>query len=247
MTEPRTGDAVGDLLQACWAADGNPGHVYEVVERDDGYVFARDASHYFTRPEEWQPLERQACHQAAGRVLDVGCGAGRHAVVLAEEGLDVVGLDVSPGAVAVSRDRGVRAHLGDVTRLDTDLGRFDTFLLLDNNLGLLGSAERAPVVLANLARVAAPGARVYGSSTTTSAEVPLPEEEVAYQERNRRAGRLPGQTPVRVRAGRTATEWFDYLLLTPEELEELATGTGWSLTDVSLHGANYLAELTLTE
>ena len=43
-----------------------------------------------------------------GRVLDVGCGAGRVCLHLQERGLDVVGIDISPGAVEVCRRRGVR-------------------------------------------------------------------------------------------------------------------------------------------
>ncbi|PPK65549.1 class I SAM-dependent methyltransferase [Actinokineospora auranticolor] len=243
MTEPVIGDALGEVLHACWAGGGAPGVAYEVVERDDGYVFARDAYHYFGLPGEWTELERLACRRAGGRVLDVGCGAGRHAVVLAAEGTAVVGIDISPGAVAVTRERGVQAECGDVARLGGDLGRFDTFLLLDNNLGLLGSAEHAPVVLAELARHAAPGARLYGTGADPYVAIP---SEIAYQDRNRRLGRMPGQARLRVRAGHLATGWFDYLGMTPDELAQVIDGTGWALTDVTTEDMSYLAELTFT-
>ncbi|MDG6899020.1 MAG: class I SAM-dependent methyltransferase [Nitrososphaerota archaeon] len=43
-----------------------------------------------------------------GKVLDVGCGAGRVALYLQGWGLDVVGVDNSPFALRVARLRGVR-------------------------------------------------------------------------------------------------------------------------------------------
>jgi SAM-dependent methyltransferase len=44
---------------------------------------------------------------AAGRTLEVGCGTGTNAIYLAQHGFDVVGVDISPGAVKNAR---VRAH-----------------------------------------------------------------------------------------------------------------------------------------
>ncbi len=43
-----------------------------------------------------------------GRVLDVGCGAGRHSLYLQKKGFDVLGIDVSPLAVKVCRLKGVK-------------------------------------------------------------------------------------------------------------------------------------------
>ena len=89
--------------------------------------------------------------------------------------VDVVGLDTSSGAVATACERGVVARLGNVARPDGGLGRFDTFLMLGNNLGLLGSADQAHEVLTNLARLARPGARLYGTTVDPDA-VELPAD-----------------------------------------------------------------------
>jgi SAM-dependent methyltransferase len=46
------------------------------------------------------------------RALDVGCGTGTHAVWLASQGFDVVGVDIAPRAIERARDRAGTA--GDV-------------------------------------------------------------------------------------------------------------------------------------
>lgn len=74
----------------------------EIIERDDQYIdFGSEAGLYFTEYEQWSPLEKQAVERARGRILDIGCGAGRHSLYLQEKGFDVTGIDNSPGAIEV--------------------------------------------------------------------------------------------------------------------------------------------------
>ncbi len=237
MDGPENGDAFGALLLAGWEDRGATG----VIERDDGLISPHGAAGYFSEVDEWTSLERAACERASGRVLDVGCGAGRHALYLQSRGLDVVALDRSPGACAVTRARGVRevreAGIGEVGELGE---RFDTFLLLGNNLGLLGSREAAPRLLAGLAAAAAPGARILGGNVDPYGPDP---DHAAYQQRNREAGRLGGQLRLRIRYRRWADDWFDYLLCTPAELGALVADSPWRLAGVEEEGAGYLAEL----
>jgi SAM-dependent methyltransferase len=79
------------------------------LERDDGSAGPSMAAlSFLTAFDEWHPAERQVFDRVSGRVLDVGCGAGRHSLGAQSRGLDVVAIDISPGAVEVSRRRGVR-------------------------------------------------------------------------------------------------------------------------------------------
>jgi SAM-dependent methyltransferase len=240
--EPRIGDAFGRTLQRCWAAGTVPGAACEITERDDGYISAADATRYFTPADELSELDQRAVALARGRILDVGTGAGRHALALQQQGKDVLGLDPSPGAVEVARQRGVAAELGSIAHPPEGVGTFDTFLMLGNNLGLLQGEQSAPEVLRQLASLARPGALLLGTGMDPAGSDP---EHTAYQERNRARGRMPGQIRMRVRAGVLATEWFDYLLLASHELERLIGTSPWRRETIHEQGPKYLAVLRL--
>ncbi len=116
-----------------------------VMERDDGFISGDDdLTQYFAPPARWRPIDRRALRFARGRVLDVGAGAGRHALALQERGFDVVAIDHSPLAVEVMKARGVTdARVMSVTAIPRSLGPFDTIVMMGNNMGLLGGERRA--------------------------------------------------------------------------------------------------------
>src|SRR5690349_16406171 len=79
----------------------------EIIERDDNYIdTGSDEGLYFSEYKDWYDLEQQAINKARGRVLDIGCGAGRHSLYLQSKGFDVTGIDNSPGAIKVCKLRG---------------------------------------------------------------------------------------------------------------------------------------------
>lgn len=254
---PRVGDAFGQALLAHLdAEDGRPrpasarwldtGPGWHVIERDDGAVDVNPAALYFTSPSEWPvDLDRRLLSLACGRVLDVGAGAGRFALALVDSGHEVLALDVSPGAIEVCTRRGIgRTHLGTVFDLPEDRGPFDTFVLAGNNLGLLESVDHAPRFLGVLRHHAAPGARILGTGLDPFET--MEPRHLAYQERNRRRGRLPRQLRLRVRHLDLATDWWDYLLQSPDDLAAMVDGTGWRVASIESEGALYVAVLDAT-
>jgi hypothetical protein len=42
---------------------------------------------------------------------------------------------------------------------------------------------------------------------------------------------MSGQIRMRARYKRFATPWFDYLMVSPQELETIVNGTGWRVTN----------------
>jgi SAM-dependent methyltransferase len=240
---PTTGDAFGRALRT--HHDG--GHGYVIVERDDGLVSpSAGAELYFGGPDEWPERERRAVDGADGRILDVGCGAGRHALALQERGHDVTAIDVSEGAVEVARDRGVDdARVLDVTDVADELdGAYDTVLMLGNNFGLVGTEDRAASILRGLADVTAADGRLLAESrdpTATDADIHL-----AYHERNRERGRLPGAVRQRIRFETVATPWHDYLHAAPDTMRDLTDETPWTVADiVDGEGGSYVGDLRI--
>lgn len=221
------------------------GTVTEIVERSDGYIYGLRPERYFAVPREWTSFERAALEATGGDVLDVGCGAGRFALALQDNGVPVTAVDISCGAVAVSRERGVRDVVHAAVRDLAMRGRrYDTFLLMGENLGLLEGTARAAGFLTELAAIARPGARIigHGADPHTANDPAL----TPYLLRERPPGQLPGEMTIRVRYRHLATEWFGYLLCSPAELSGLTSGTRWELTSADYADrANYLAVLTL--
>ena len=102
------------------------------------------ASNYFAPYRKWPAIERTAMRYVRGRVLDVGCGAGRHCIYLQERGHQVVGIDVSKLAVEVCRRLGVQdVHQVPLGRLTPAYGEFDSVLMMGHNFGLLRDTENA--------------------------------------------------------------------------------------------------------
>jgi SAM-dependent methyltransferase len=242
-SEPRVGDALG-LALLDYLEHGSEARSH-FIERDDGLLETVDTGVMFTDESDWTVVEAPVGDRAGRRVLDVGAGAGRHALPLQESGRQVVALDISPGAVEVCQRRGVReTFIGTVFDLaETDPEPFDTFLLAGNNYGLLENREHGLRFLAALAEMAVPGAEIMGTCVDPSdTEDPL---HLAYHERNRNRGRHPGQIRLRARWGDMATSWFDYLFLPVGELEELAERAGWELVEYQPGSRPYLAVLRL--
>ncbi len=203
-------------------------------ERDDGYRSASKIDSYFAPPSKWPRMEQEAMRLVRGRVLDLGCGPGRHALFLQKKGVDVVGVDASPTQVALARIRGLaQVYPASVQRLPQGLGTFDTVLMMGNNLGLAGDVPHVRRFLRDLREITRKGARLIGHSRIPGT---WSEDHLPYVKWNIRRKRPPGLLTLRVRYKGRIGDWFDLLLLPPEELARLAHETGWDVTRVIWEG-----------
>lgn len=95
-------------------------------------------------------------------MLDVPCGQGRHAHLLAEAGYSVQGLDYSRDLLNVARKRGTGPNLryqrGDMRRLPRSwTRRFDAVLNLFTSFGFFAHPADDAQVVKEFARVLRPG------------------------------------------------------------------------------------------
>lgn len=197
----------------------------------------------FYRPDD-EPLpelERRALELCRGRILDLGAGAGRHALELQRRGFAVTAVDVSPEAVEVMRDRGVRdARCGDLEGLAHE--RFDTILLLMHGVGLVGTLEGLAHFLDRALRLLGDEGQIVFDSADLGQVMPERYEEAL---RDWRAGGLyPGEVEYRLSYRDFEGQPYPWLFVDPVTLAERAQAVGLR-TEVVARGSrgSYLARL----
>ncbi|WP_276258439.1 SAM-dependent methyltransferase [Haloglomus litoreum] len=110
-------------------------------------------------------VDAVAEHGLSGRVLDIGCGTGTHALWAAERGHPAVGVDISERGIeraqarAADRDLDVRFQVGNALDLDDDLGTFGT--VLDSGLFHAFEADGHATYAAEVAEILESGGRLF--------------------------------------------------------------------------------------
>ena len=168
-------DAFG-LEMRSYLKGGSP---LEIVERDDGYIdTARSTEQYFALFENWPKRQRRGIALVRGRtVLDVGCGAGRVSLYLQKKGFRVTAIDISPIAIRICKQRGVKnprvLGIDDIGRLRPM--KFDAVVLFGNNFGLFGNIRRAKRLLRQLHRLTSdPCGRCCRNQQSLQDDQPIP-------------------------------------------------------------------------
>ena len=112
----------------------------------------------FRSYKEMPKLEQKALQLAKGKVLDVGCGSGSHSLFLQSKGIDVKAIDISKGAIEVTKLRGVlNSEIKDVLD-ETDT--FDTIILLMNGTGIFQELSQVSKYLKHLKSLLKPQGQI---------------------------------------------------------------------------------------
>ncbi|MFX1598920.1 MAG: class I SAM-dependent methyltransferase, partial [Promethearchaeota archaeon] len=173
---------------------------------------------------------KKAMEFVKGRVLDIACGVGRHSLYLQKKGFDVLGIDRSPLAIKISRLRGLKkAKVMPIEDVDFEPDSFDTILMMGNGFNLLGNFKKAQRLLKRFHRITSEDAQIIAETRD-----PYKEENPAYVEYfelNQKRGRMYGQLRTRIRFEKHAGKWFDWVMVSKEEMEEILAGTGWKVRE----------------
>lgn len=202
----------------------------EIIERDDGYInFSQAASTYFSNYHDWKIDQKKAMRFVRGRVLDIGCGAGRHSLYLQKKGFKVTGVDNSPLTIKICKLRGLKKAL--VRSIDEvekfKVNSFETIIMMGNNFGLMGSFKKAKILLKKFYKITSKkGLIIAEANNPYKTADPL---HLAYHKLNKRRGRPVGQLRIRVRFEKFIGPWFDYLFVSKEEMKEIIKDTDWKI------------------
>lgn len=139
-----------------------------------GTTYDRIATHFSkTREYAWPEIEEFLEGRTGDLGLDLGCGNGRHAEVLADHTARVVGVDLSTGLLAEAENRasergfGIDLVAGDAATLPLRAGCVDLAVYVAT-IHHLRPRDRRLASLNELARVLAPGGRALVSAWSTA-------------------------------------------------------------------------------
>jgi SAM-dependent methyltransferase len=216
-----------------------PDHWFEPVADHLGAAYLR---YSFTKGTEQEVtfLVEALRLEPGMRVLDVGCGPGRHAHALAERGIEVLGVDISQRFVdlaTAAAPPGASFRRADARALDLD-AEFDAAVSLCQGAFGLAGGPGAPLdgdgaVLAGIARALRPGGRLAVSAFSAYFQVRYLEDHDRF---DAEAGVNHERTEVRDEAGNATAVDLWTTCFTPRELRLLVAGAGlvvdhiWSVT-----------------
>jgi len=198
----------------------------------------------FYRPDN-QPLpelERTALGLCRGRTLDLGAGAGRHALELQRRGLEVTAIDVAPEAVDVMRERGVTdARCGDFAAVAGE--RFDTIVLLMHGIGLVGTLEGLSQFFTHAQNHLEENGRIIFDSANLG--IVIPEQFDEGLDDWRSGGLYPGEVEYRLTYKDLEGVPYPWLFVDPVTLADRARAAGLS-AEIVARGArgSFLARIS---
>ena len=229
------GQAIKDFYDKKYSKD----IVVHAPDFDDDSI---PVPYLFRSYPEMPAIEQKALDLSKGKVLDVGCGAGSHAIYLQKEtGLDVSGIDISKGAIDVCKKRGLsKAEVNDFFNLEHQT--FDTILFLMNGSGIIGRLDQINRFFAHLKMLLHPGGQILLDSSDIS--YLFTEEDGSFWVDTR--ARYYGEMKYQLSYKKEASSWFDWLYIDYNTLQNAANTNGF-LCELILEGDHhdYLARLTL--
>lgn len=214
-------DVFGKALLGYWEGNHKTPHF---IRRDDGFLDETSTHDYFRTA--LSPSEKLILKYACGKILDVGCGAGRALIYFQKKNLDVYGIDFSPLAVRVCKDRGLRAEIKDIFTMRRP-NSFDTVVLFGNNIGIGGDLRGAEKLLKKLYSLTKKGGHLLMTSIDVS-KTKNPDH-LAYHRLNLKKKKYIGEVKIRIEYKKQIGSYFKWIHIDPDTLQALAKKTKWKV------------------
>ena len=193
----------------------------------------------FRTLEEMPDLEVAAIERATGKVLDVGAGAGVHALEMKKRGCDVLAIDISKGSVEYLEKQGLAVQ--NIDFYDLKDQQFDTITMLMNGIGIAGSLSNLENTLAHAKSLLAPGGKILCDSCDIRYLYEDEDGALWVNLNTEYYGNFRFQMSYKNETG----TWFDWLYVDFDSLFKAAQNVGLKATRVYEKDDNYLAEITL--
>ena len=216
-------DPMGRLLKDYLAGDRDAFLTVDSAQLDMSKMYGKTL---FRLPEQMDDQETCALKMCRGKILDVGAGSGCHSLVLQDAGKNVTALEVSPGAIDVLAQRGVKQRLFD-SLFNLNGQCFDTLLMLMNGIGICGTIDGLNYFFQYARQILNPGGQILADSTDLCAmhtRLPLmaDSEEIYY-----------GETEFVMSYKAITSDPFDWLYIDYATLSFYAEFHGWKCRQVT--------------
>lgn len=172
---------------------------------------------FFRNDQEMPDLELVALKHCKGKILDIGAGAGSHALILQAQHFDVTALEISKAACQIMKDRGVQKIINQSV-YDYHGYKYDTIIMLMNGIGLSENIEGLKKFLIHAKTL-----------LNTDGQLLFDTSDIAYlyQDIEIPANNYYGEISYRYEYKAEFGEWFNWLYIDETYLEKISTEKGW--------------------
>ena len=204
------------------------GHLYDRalggercwIRHEDGQVRLLPAHRWLGGRRDGEPFDEVVTQMCGAPTIELGCGPARLVARLIQRGIPALGIDRSATAIRLAGCGGAPALLGDVFEPLPGMGRWQTVLLVDGNIGLGGDPRR---ILGRAAELLCRGGH-------------------CVAEFDAGANGIRARW-VRLESARDVGPWFRWASVGVDSAATLAGQVGLTLTGVRLIGGRVIANL----
>lgn len=232
-------DIFGNAIQDYFRTKQKAEIIVHSPDFDDDVI---PVEYLFRSYKEMPFLEQKALELCRGRVLDVGCGAGSHALYLQQQKkLSVTAIDTSKGAIEICRERGI-TDARNLAFQDLNDEKYDTLLLLMNGTGIVGKMRFLDNFFKKIKDLLRPGGQILIDSSNLIYLFDADDDGGVWLD----SSKYYGELTYKLSYGGETSQSFDWLYLDFDSLALAATKNGFSC-ELLVEGDHYdyLAKLSL--